>query len=46
MDLLLAQSLGRKGEVRKIRRVYISDQTRIHADQVEDLGNFMELEVS
>jgi adenylate cyclase class IV len=42
---LLAQALGICGEVRKRRRVYIVGQTRIHFDQVEGLGNFLEVEV-
>ena len=31
--------------VRKRRRVYFRGQTRIHLDQVEGLGTFIELEV-
>jgi predicted adenylyl cyclase CyaB len=41
----LAYALGVRGEVRKRRIVYLAGQTRIHFDQVEDLGAFMELEV-
>ena len=31
--------------MRKQRELYITEQTRIHFDRVEGLGNFMELEV-
>ncbi|CAG0901108.1 unnamed protein product [Darwinula stevensoni] len=41
---VLTRSLGIIGEVRKSRLVYLVDQTRIHVDQVEGLGNFVELE--
>ncbi|MCI0529102.1 MAG: class IV adenylate cyclase, partial [Nitrospira sp.] len=34
-----------RGTVRKKRRVFMVGQTRIHLDQVEGLGNFVELEV-
>ena len=37
--------MGVKGEVRKRRHLFIYEQTRIHVDEVEGLGNFMELEV-
>jgi predicted adenylyl cyclase CyaB len=42
---ILAQTLGISGVVRKTRTVYFVGQTRIHIDQVEGLGNFLELEV-
>jgi predicted adenylyl cyclase CyaB len=42
---LLAGALGVHGEVRKRRKVYIVDQTRIHFDEVERLGSFLEVEV-
>lgn len=41
----LAAALGVRGVVRKIRHLYLVGQTRIHLDEVEGLGNFMELEV-
>ena len=42
---LLAKSLGARGVVKKTRTLYWSGQTRIHIDEVEGLGSFMELEV-
>lgn len=41
----LRSSMGVKGEVKKTRFLCIVGQTRVHMDQVEGLGNFMELEV-
>ena len=41
----LAQALGTRGRVRKTRTLYIVGPTRIHLDDVEGLGHFMELEV-
>jgi predicted adenylyl cyclase CyaB len=41
----LAAALGVRGVVRKTRHLYLVDQTRIHLDEVEGLGQFMELEV-
>lgn len=40
-----AMTLGILGEVVKTREVWIVDQTRVHLDQVEGLGTFLELEV-
>ena len=34
-----------RGEVSKVRCVYMLGQTRIHLDDVSGLGNFIELEV-
>ena len=42
---VLARSLGIRGIVRKERWLYLVGPTRIHLDQVEGLGSFMELEV-
>jgi predicted adenylyl cyclase CyaB len=42
---LLEISLGIIGVVRKKRLVYIVGNTRIHLDEVENLGSFIELEV-
>ena len=41
----LGQTIGIKGVVRKRRMLYMIGQTRVHVDQVEGLGDFMELEV-
>jgi predicted adenylyl cyclase CyaB len=41
----LAAALGVRGEVRKRRWLYLAGQTRIHFDDVEELGRFIELEV-
>ncbi|XP_015906952.1 uncharacterized protein [Parasteatoda tepidariorum] len=42
---VLTSSLGVLGEVRKTRHLLMSGQTRIHVDNVQNLGCFMELEV-
>ncbi len=42
---VLASSLGIRGIVRKERLLYMVGNTRIHLDQVEGLGSFLELEV-
>jgi predicted adenylyl cyclase CyaB len=41
----LAKALGVRAVVRKRRTVYLVGQTRIHLDEVESLGSFVELEV-
>jgi len=41
----LARALGIRGVVRKVRRLYMIDRTRVHLDEVEGLGTFVELEV-
>jgi len=41
----LSLALGIRGVVRKTRYLYMVGQTRIHLDEVEGLGQFMELEV-
>jgi predicted adenylyl cyclase CyaB len=42
---ILTQTLGRIGEVKKTRILYLIGQTRVHIDRVETLGDFLELEV-
>jgi predicted adenylyl cyclase CyaB len=42
---ILAAALGVRGVVAKIRYLYLAGQTRIHLDDVKELGQFMELEV-
>lgn len=42
---ILSESLGKKGDIIKKRTLYLVGQTRIHIDEVKELGNFMELEV-
>ena len=41
----LARALSIVGRVRKRRRLYMIGRTRVHLDEVEDLGAFLELEV-
>ncbi len=45
MVATLGAALGIRGEVIKTRRLYMAGRTRIHLDNVEGLGVFMELEV-
>ncbi|XP_058444395.1 uncharacterized protein LOC131426018 [Malaya genurostris] len=45
METILAESVGVKGEVRKQRHLFLHKQTRIHLDDVEGLGYFLEFEV-
>lgn len=42
---LLGASLGIAGHVRKHRTLYMIGNTRVHLDEVEHLGTYMELEV-
>jgi adenylate cyclase class IV len=42
---VLARSLGVRATVRKQRDVFLFGQTRIHLDEVEGLGSFIEFEV-
>ncbi len=42
---VLSRSLGVRATVRKRRTVFLLGQTRIHLDQVEGLGSFIEFEV-
>lgn len=41
----LSNALGVRAVVKKKRTVYLSGQTRIHFDEVDGLGRFIELEV-
>jgi predicted adenylyl cyclase CyaB len=41
----LALAYGVVGRVRKHRTLFLAGRTRIHLDRVEDLGDFLELEV-
>nr|XP_012148620.1 PREDICTED: uncharacterized protein LOC100875650 isoform X3 [Megachile rotundata] len=43
---ILSASNGCIGTVEKTRQLYMVGQTRIHVDDVEGLGNFLELEIS
>jgi predicted adenylyl cyclase CyaB len=42
---ILGKTLGITGVVRKTRTLYLRGQTRMHIDEVERLGTFLELEV-
>jgi adenylate cyclase len=42
---VLGEALGVLGEVRKVRTLWLAGRTRIHLDEVELLGSFLELEV-
>lgn len=42
---ILAEAYGVRGVVSKVRYLYMMGQTRIHLDDVKELGHFMELEV-
>lgn len=42
---VLELAYGVRGVVRKTRYLYLAGQTRIHLDDVQNLGQFMELEV-
>jgi predicted adenylyl cyclase CyaB len=42
---ILSKILGIAGVVKKDRTLYLMGQTRIHIDRVQDLGDFLELEV-
>ena len=41
----LARAYGVAGRVKKTRTLFFAGKTRIHLDDVEDLGHFVELEV-
>lgn len=46
MRALLAAALGTTTTVTKRRTLFLVGQTRVHLDEVEDLGDFVELEVA
>lgn len=45
LRLALTLAYGQAGRVRKRRRLYLAGRTRVHLDEVEGLGAFLELEV-
>lgn len=45
LEHILSSSIGVTRVVKKTRHVYIVGRTRIHIDNVDNLGNFIELEV-
>ena len=45
LRVLLAAALGTRGVVRKQRQLYRIGDTRVHLDDVDGLGHFVELEV-
>ena len=45
MRELLTEAYGQVGRVRKTRHLFLTGRTRIHVDRVEQLGDFLELEV-
>lgn len=44
MEQILEKSVGIKGSVQKERYLFIHEGTRIHLDNVESLGYFLEFE--
>jgi len=42
---VLEKSIGIHGRVKKIRKLFLIGRSRVHIDQVENLGNFLEFEV-
>jgi len=45
MEALLGRALGVRGVVDKRRELFMVGRTRVHLDEVRDLGHFLELEV-
>ncbi|SPP77795.1 uncharacterized protein LOC117580850 [Drosophila guanche] len=45
LEKILSQTNGIQGELAKTRHLFMHEQTRIHLDEVRDLGYFMEFEV-
>lgn len=46
LKLVLASAYGVQGVVKKTRHLFMVGRTRIHIDQVDQLGDFLELEVA
>lgn len=46
IKVVLMRALNSNVEVKKHRLLFMVGQTRVHVDNVEGLGDFMELEVS
>lgn len=44
LERILSAALGVRGEVCKVRTLYMVGRTRIHLDEVDGLGHFVELE--
>jgi predicted adenylyl cyclase CyaB len=44
LEHILSAALGVRGQVHKVRTLYLVGHTRIHLDKVEGLGHFVELE--
>mgnify|MGYP003565665199 CR=1 FL=1 len=44
LKALLSEILGVHRVVRKVREIWLCENVRIHLDQVEELGSFVELE--
>lgn len=42
---VLSRALGVRGIVKKVRSLFLVGQSRVHLDEVEGLGQFLELEV-
>lgn len=45
MNKVLTKAFGVRTEVVKNRQLFMVGQTRVHVDKVENLGDFVELEV-
>ncbi len=45
IEAVLSVAVGVRGTVRKRRELYLVGSTRVHVDEVEGLGSFLELEV-
>lgn len=45
LEKMLSDTVGKLGEVNKTRHLFLYEHTRIHLDEVESLGTFIEFEV-